>query len=528
MNGVTGTLTLLRFHLRRDRWTLLAWIAGIFLLYYATVGSLDGLYPTQADLDKAAAGMGKNTAFIAMLGPTRAIDTYGGQLVWQAHVFGIVVAALMSMFLVGRHTRAEEESGRDELVRAAAVGRGAPLLSTALVVLIANVVLGVAVWVGLWAYGLAFAGSVSVGLSLALSGLVFGAVAMVAVQLTEAVRGAYGITGAVIVAAYVLRAAGDVGNGALSWASPIGWAQSMHSFSGDRWWPALLLVGAVAVLGVVAVQLYSRRDIGAGVWATRPGPARAGAGLSSVLGLAWRLQRGSVIGWTVGMFVAGFSYGTIGDDVGDVIGDSSYANDVFGAGGGSITDTFYASAAGMLALICTGFAISSVLRLRGEEADGLAELLLATAQRRVVWALSHLVVTVFGVVTVVLGAGLGMGLGYALVTGDFGAIGRLLAATAIYIGPVLVLASVSWLVYAARPLWAAFGWLTLAYCFVVLFFATVFRMPQWAQNVSPFHHMPLMPAADFRAAPVLVVLAVALALGAAGLVAVRRRDLAAL
>ena len=29
----------------------------------------------------------------------------------------------MSMFLVGRHTRAEEETGRDELLRAAAVGR---------------------------------------------------------------------------------------------------------------------------------------------------------------------------------------------------------------------------------------------------------------------------------------------------------------------------------------------------------------------------------------------------------------------
>ena len=58
-----------------------------------------------------------------MAGPARALNTIGGQVTWQATAFGAIVAGLMSMFLVGRHTRAEEESGRDELVRAAAVGR---------------------------------------------------------------------------------------------------------------------------------------------------------------------------------------------------------------------------------------------------------------------------------------------------------------------------------------------------------------------------------------------------------------------
>ena len=45
----------------------------------------------------------------------RALNTIGGQVTWQATAFGAIVAGLMSMFLVGRHTRAEEESGRDEL-----------------------------------------------------------------------------------------------------------------------------------------------------------------------------------------------------------------------------------------------------------------------------------------------------------------------------------------------------------------------------------------------------------------------------
>ena len=58
-----------------------------------------------------------------MTGPARALNTIGGQVTWQAAAFGAICAGLMSMFLVGRHTRAEEESGRDELLRAAPVGR---------------------------------------------------------------------------------------------------------------------------------------------------------------------------------------------------------------------------------------------------------------------------------------------------------------------------------------------------------------------------------------------------------------------
>ena len=42
----------------------------------------------------------------------------------------------------------------------------------------------------------------------------------------ETPAAANGIAGAVLGAAYLLRAAGDVGDGTLSWLSPIGWAQA--------------------------------------------------------------------------------------------------------------------------------------------------------------------------------------------------------------------------------------------------------------------------------------------------------------
>ncbi len=109
---------------------------------------------------------------------------------------GAVIAGLMSMFIVGRHTRAEEESGRDELVRAAAVGRHAPIVAAAVVAAMANVAMGALVTLSLLAYGLDREGCLSIGVALTLAGLTFTGVALVAAQLTDGTRAMYGITGA--------------------------------------------------------------------------------------------------------------------------------------------------------------------------------------------------------------------------------------------------------------------------------------------------------------------------------------------
>jgi ABC-2 type transport system permease protein len=518
----TGALTLLRFHLRRDRVMLFWWIAGNVLLYYSQAVSTDGLYATQAELDKAAAGMESNGAFIAMAGPARALNTLGGQVAWQAAAFGAIVAALMSMFLVGRHTRAEEESGRDELVRAAAIGRHAPLAATALLVVIANVLLAALVAVSLIGYGLPAAGSVALALAAGLTGAVFGGVALVAGQLVESTRAAYGITGVVIGVAYALRAVGDVGNGALSWLSPIGWGQYLRPYADEQWWPALLSVVAIVVLGLFAVVLFDRRDIGSGVWPARPGPARGSLGSASAL--AWRLQRGSVIGWTLGMLFGGVAYGSIGDDVADLIGDSDFSKDMFASAGGSIVDSFYATAALMLALIGAGFAIASVQRLRSEEGSGFAEILLATGLSRWRWSLAHLVVTVAGTVAVVLAAGLGMGIGFGLVTGDGSAVLRLTGATLPYAVPVLLLAALTWLAYGIGSRFVAVGWLGLGFCFVVMMFGELLRLPTWLMAVSPFRHLAQTPAEDFRMVPIVVLVLLIAAIGALGMAALRRRD----
>jgi ABC-2 type transport system permease protein len=522
---VTGTLTLLRAFLRRDRWLYVWWGLGVALLYVSQAWSVDGLYKTQAEFDKAAATMEGNAALIAMAGPARALNTTGGQVTWQAAAFGAICAGLMGMFIVGRHTRAEEESGRDELLRAAPVGRYAPMTAAVIDAALANVVLGLLVFGSLAAYGLAVPDSLALGVGLTLTGWFFAGTALVAVQLTTSTRAAYGLAGAVIGIAYALRAIGDVSTPALSWISPIGWYQSMHAFSGLRWWPALLpAVGALAAV-VVARAVFDRRDFGSGVIAARPGPARAAAGLTSGLGLAWRLQRSAFAAWAVGLVLGGLSFGTMGDSVGDVVGDSAYSRAGILQGSTDVIDGFYATLVVMLGLLAAGFAISSALRPRGEEDSGRVEALLATALPRSTWLAGHVVITVLGTLVVLAGAGLGLGVAYALVTGDGGAIVRL-SVPALALAPaVLVLSGFARLLYGLVPRATVVAWLGLLVAWVVLLFGDLFEMPQWLQNLSPFEHLALMPLQPFRLAPFVVLTLVAAALSAGGQLGLRRRDI---
>lgn len=522
---MTGTLTFLRVFLRRDRWFYLWFGLGTALLYVSQGWSVDGLYTTQAEFDRAAAGMGDNAAFVAMAGPARALNTTGGQVAWQASAFGAVVVGLMVMFIVGRHTRAEEETGRDELLRAAPVGRYATSAAALLDALLASVVVGLLVAASLIAYGLATADSLGLGVGVAGCGWFFAGTALLAAQLSSSARGTYGLAGTVIGLSYGLRAVGDVSAPVLSWLSPIGWYQAMHAFSGLRWWPLLLLVVGAAVAAAAAFAVFDRRDYGSGVLATRPGPARAGRGLRSGLGLAWNLQRPAFLGWAVGMFVFSLAFGVMGDDVGDLVGDSDLSKEMVFQGGGDLVDAFYATMLAMLALLVCGYTVSSALRPHGEEEAGRLEPLLATALPRSRWLVGHVAITVVGTVVVLLLCGVGLGTTYALVTGDGSAVLRMTAGMASYLPACLVLSGTARLLHGAVPRASQAAWLLLLLASVVLLFGEVLRLPQWFQDLSPFEHLAFVPAEPFAWAPFLALSALALVLSVAGQLAFWRRDI---
>jgi ABC-2 type transport system permease protein len=85
-------------------------------------------------------------------------DSVGALTAWRYGVWGALFAALMSVFLVIRHTRGDEETGRLELIGSARVGRQAPLAAASGVAALANVVLTVLLSIVLPLLGLPAAG----------------------------------------------------------------------------------------------------------------------------------------------------------------------------------------------------------------------------------------------------------------------------------------------------------------------------------------------------------------------------------
>ncbi|MBG0567308.1 ABC transporter permease [Actinoplanes aureus] len=522
---MTGTGTLLAFNLRRDRVALPLWIGGAGLLFLVQSTQSQNLYGTPEELAALRATLGGNTAVIAMSGPVELLDSIGGEIVFEIFAFAAIVVALMNMFLVGRHTRGDEETGRAELIRSARVGRRSPVYAALALAALADLAVGAGVFAVAAGTGLPVGGSLLVAAALAGVGLVFAALTAVAAQVFEHGRGVYGAVGLGIGAAYMLRAAGDAGNPALSWASPIGWGQRTFPYGQERWWPVLLLLGTALALTGIALLALDRRDFGAGLVRSRPGRPRASWALGSPAGLAWRLHRGAVIGWVIGVGMLGAAYGSLGDSIEQYIAENPEVAEFLPGGAADVVDSYLALTVTMGALLAAAFGVAAALRARAEETAGRAEPLLATAVSRTAWLGSHLGVALLGSALVLIAAGFGEGLAYGLTVGEPGQAIRMTGVALAYLPAVWAVVAVAalglgWWARAA----AVAGWVALGYCVVVELFADSFNLPEWAQQASPFVHAPEAPLESVTAAPLIALGVVAAALVAAGLAGFRRRD----
>jgi ABC-2 type transport system permease protein len=434
--------------------------------------------------------------------------------------------SLMAVFEVVRHTRAQEEEGRVELLRSAVVGRYATAVAAMAVAATASLVLGLGLALATWGASVPAADALLYGASVAALGVFFAAAALCAAQVFTHPRAASGVTLAVFGVAYVVRGAGDVQENGLVWLSPIGWSQATHPLGDARWWPLLVPLVLSAGLVALAVGLTAHRDLGAGLVSERPGSPAASRWLAGPVGLAWRTQRAYLAGWLVGMFVLGATYGSLTQGVQDLAEGNPTLEEFFkAAGAGSIVDSFLGTMLLILALLAGAYAASSAARLTSEETAGRLEVLLATGLSRTRWMLGTLAVTALGSVAVLLAGGLGMSTSYAVATSDAGQVVRLAALQLVYAPAVLLLAALAALVNGWAPGWTKVVWLVLAVWFVLGYLGPLLHPPELLVRLSPFTHTPQVPAEPLALAAPAVIAALGVLATAVGLVGFRRRDM---
>ena len=504
MNRYVGTAALVRAALRRDRVLLGVWVLVLTVVVYASAAATVDLYPSAADRVSAARALNANRAVVVLYGPILDVHSVGELAMTKLTVLYAVFVALLVLVLVRRHTRGEEEAGRAELIGATVVGRGALLAAPVLEGAGAAVLVGLLAAAADVAGGLPVTGSLAFGASWTGIGLVAAGLTALACQLSASSRTCAGVAGGALALLYALRAVGDVGPAALSWASPFGWSTRLRAWDEPRWWVLLLDLGLAAAQAVAAGVLRERRDLGSGVLPARPGPREGSPRLGDVFALTWRVHRATVLTWSVSVVALGAVLGAIAPGVGDLLDSEAGRAMLESLGGaGALQDALLSAVLTIAAVVVTGFGIAVVGHASTCSRAFLASSVLAVGG--VAWLLA-----LTGLAT---GVGLGSDVGGLLLAG----LAQAPAAWTV-LGVVVLLAAV-------RSRWAVLGWAVLGLLFLVGELGDLLRLPGWVSGLSPYAHSPAMPAEAFAPVPALVLTGLSAGLLATAWWRFTRRDI---
>lgn len=528
--ALTAAPALVRFILRIDRIRALVWVLGIGAMGFYFAHAVQVVAGDDASLAELA-GLYADPVGRMMVGPGFGMDDPTHERFYAAGYALVlyIFIALMSVFTVVRHTRADEQAGRAELLRANVVGRHATLVAALIVTTLMVLAASVLVWVGALTAGYAWEGSLLVAVACSAVGLFFAGAAAVSVQLSESARGASAMAGGLIGLAYVVRMAGDapeVGGTALSWGSPLGWAQQTAPFVDDLWWPVLLLVASASVLAGLGFQLSTRRDVGAGIMPARLGRAEARPALGTPLGLAARTLWGTLRGWGIALVLAALMFGSYSQTMMDAA-DSLPPElaDVFA--GEDVMLGYLAYIALFMGVFVLAAGVGSLQQIRGEEARSRAEYGLSVPMSRTTWLGAHLAVVVVGVIGILAAVGIAMGLGAAMSLEADGAtyfadlvLAGLLQAPAVLCVVGIVTALFGWLPRAAAPV----GWLLVGFTGLMSTFGGLLDLPDFILDLDPFNHLADFPVDAIAWEPVAWLTAIGAAGIAAGLLGWRRRE----
>jgi len=539
---------LMRLIFRRERIMTAAWILILVAFSMGLAPAIQTMFP-DADARNQFASTFDNPIMVAMMGPVYGIGNYtvGAMYGGMMFIWYLITVAVMNIFFIVRHTRADEENGRAEVVRSLPTGRLANINAAMLSALLINIAVGLFTGLGvaiMGVEGIEPGGSMLYGAATASTGLVFAAIAALFAQLSSSSSGATGYSLASVGVFYVIRAAGDArGSEIISCISPLGLAQRSQVFVENRIWPTLTLLIAAILISFTAYWLNSVRDLGQGFITAKPGRATARPGLLSPLGLAWRLLRNTLIAWAVTMFILGASYSSIIADISSFIGGSPEYMTIIGVPVGMldilpiadqeklIVDSFGVFVTLMMSLMCVVPLLSSVLKLRSEEREGRAEHIISRATPRIKYMAGYVLLAYAASVVMQLLTATGLYCAAAAMTGDsnpFTLCGLLksyfafLPALWVMVGFAVLV--VGLLPKAAGILWGYFG--------VVAFTSFVGRLvlPEWVMNLSPFHFVsqpePLKAYVP-EVAPLVVLTVVAAALTTGGFFFYSKRDVAA-
>ncbi len=498
-------------------------------LAYIQPASYRTTYPTLSDRLAFAHSFGDNKAVRLFYGVPRDLLTVGGYTAWRVGGTLAIFAAVWGLLAAVRALRAEEDSGRRELVLAGIVSRHIVYVTALAAIAFGTVLLWVACFAGLILARLPAGPSAFLSLAVCSVIPVFAGVGALASQLAPTRRLATELSAAVLGVAFVLRVIADtsVGLGALRWLSPLGWVEELRPFTGAR--PVVLLVPVTfgALLLVVSGRIATRRDVGDAVLRARDTAPPRFTLLSSPTGLALRAERLSLIVWTTSLGAFSLIIGVISKSVSSAGISKNLERELEKLGSGSIlTPRGYIGFTSIFFVLALSlFACAQIGAARHEEAEQRLETQLALPVDRIRWLAGRYALALGGLVLLAVCVGVFGWIGTTSQGVDL-SLSRMLLSGANALPTAVLFLGVAALAYGLLPRASsgiAYGLVIVAFLWEL--FGSVLGAPKWLVDLTPFEHVGLVPATAFRPVSAVVMLGIGVLAGAAGAIALRRRDI---
>jgi ABC-2 type transport system permease protein len=526
--GASASAAIARRAFADGRVRTLSFAALFAFMAYVNVGGYEHSFPTLRDKLEFVRSFGNDASVRLFYGQPYDLLHAGGYVAWRVGGFGAILAGAWGLLAAVRALRTEEDAGRWELLLAGSVRRRDAYLAVLAAILGGWLLLWLGLWLGCAAGGLAIGGSAYLALAALTPALVFAGVGALASQVAPTRRLALELGMVVLVVALVLRVVADTSAGAewLRWATPLGWAEELRAFADPR--PlvlALPLTASAALLGV-AGRIALRRDVGSGLIEARDRRALRVSLLSSPAAQTLRLERGGLAGWLVGVGLFAFVFGLLSTTFEGVRLSRSVRDELARYGIETLTPSgvlgFYFL---FFVLAISLFACAQVVAARREEAGGQLETLLSLPVGRRGWLAGRLAIACAGAAALALAAAVLAWAG-ARSRGADVSLADMLAAAANCLPATLLFLGLCALAFAAWPRATngiAYGLVSAA--FVWQLFGAALGAPAWLLGLSPFHHVGLIPAQDFKALGAALMVALAAAALVVAFALFERRDL---
>lgn len=528
-NLFNHTFTYLVTVLKKDKLKIIFWLLGISFFVVAVGHAYPALFPDQAELIGLAEAM-RNPMMVAMFGPVYDPENYtiAQALGNQMLIFSMMFSAIMSIFIVSKMTRGDEEEGILELIQSLPVGRLTQTGVTVILIVFMNIILALLIGFGLALIpedSITMVGSLTYGFSIGATGILMGAITLILAQLFENNRTVMGMSFLVLGVMYLLRGMGDLSENILVWLMPLNWPARVEVYINNYNGLNVLTLGLSFVLFAVGCYLNLRRDLEAGMFAQKPGKTAASKVLKTPTGFVLRLLKAGLIAWIVTLFVLGLTYGSIFGDLDTFIEGSDIFEQMLPGGEYPLNVQFMSVIMMVVALTAGIGPIMFLNRLATEEKKNHTEHLYARALSRTRLLSIFTVTALISSALLLFIGSLGLIMGVQVSMDEpIGSL-QILQAGFAYLPALWFMIGLGVLLIGFLPQKTSIIWIYFVYAFFAVYLGNVINLPAFFSYLTPYGFIDQLPIDAFRILPTVIILTLTAIMVVLGYVGYIKRDL---